>query len=512
MKKTFTIIILTLAAFAYVNAQVTLFDIDTKGVLSFNSVNSWNTSAGNTKNPTKSGLNTTDSTAYMVTQADNWGQASFTFDSVAMGANNALQFMVCTSSDSFQTVIGDGSLNAGTYTIVSLPTNVVTKKHTWYKFICTLNGNYTPTTKMGELQIRFTSVNKSTNDTIYIDQVQLINYTPTYKQETPRLIFDAPYVDPSSPLTLDGLNDENIYSTFDLADIKENNIDTTNQGPNYMAPPTQNVSGQWAAMWDKTYLYIYFTMSTPTLVIYTDAGFTGWQGSAAQVYIDIKNNHVTKTAALTQFSGLYIYPGGNAPESADFGIGKNWLPMGTDTSLIKQGSYIDGNGGATSGDFGLEIALPWHGLAQGSVNGSIDAFIADSIMSGKEISFDIQMNDNNGATTGNRANMMSWCSRPKEPYGNSGTWGSIKLTGGPVGIQAKSVVNVKMFPNPASSSVELKMDGNFNYTIYDLKGCAIMQNVANNSTLVDLKGIAKGLYIVKFDGSQGTTIQKLQVK
>jgi len=66
---------------------------------------------------------------------------------------------------------------------------------------------------------------------------------------------------------------------------------------------------------------------------------------------------------------------------------------------------------------------------------------------------------------------------------------------------------VKLFPNPASSSIQINIDASVsfeNYTIYDVNGKKVMSGKTNGSnTSLEVSNLSKGLYFITLKGDQG---------
>jgi hypothetical protein len=488
MKKRITTLLLGLGACAFIHAQV-LFDNDTKKSIDFTS-GGWNATRTVVVNPVKSGLNTTDSVMQIVTTADNWGQSNFTFDSVLVGANNAIELLVLTTTDSADMKLGDGSLNSGAFNLGSGPENLAVEKDTWYKWTLTVTGA-TAGTWIKQLQIRFTGINPNTPTTLYIDEIKLTNYVPVIIYNPPRLTMDAVYT--ATPMVIDGDASEDAYNNAIWQDIAEDNI-TTGSLP-------ASTMGAWTALWDNTYLYLEleFASKGEDLMLWDNTNFKGaWSGDGFQLYGDIVDRR-SDARLFGNFSGIQLAPG---TETSAASSSSNWYKnqftaaMQADTNLLKMGTVILGQ------DFTIELAIPWLGLCDAA--GVVDipdknAYVADEIKIGKRIAWDVQMNISKIVDDWTRQGMKSWCSTPKEPYGNSGTWGAILLNGTTVGTTTITTSNeVSVFPNPTTGLVTFNnLPGAASVDILDLAGKVVLTADVTNSNIIDMSQLTSGIYIAR---------------
>jgi hypothetical protein len=78
-----------------------------------------------------------------------------------------------------------------------------------------------------------------------------------------------------------------------------------------------------------------------------------------------------------------------------------------------------------------------------------------------------------------------------------------------------SAGNIKVYPNPANDIITISAQGIKTITITDMQGkniqCAVLAQ-HDDSRVLDISGIANGLYVVKVATGQGTVLQKLVVQ
>ena len=82
-----------------------------------------------------------------------------------------------------------------------------------------------------------------------------------------------------------------------------------------------------------------------------------------------------------------------------------------------------------------------------------------------------------------------------------------------VGIANSTAFEFSIYPNPASSSVNLKIADSGTLTIYDLQGKTLVsKSITSLNSLIDISYLHSGLYSVCFISNNKTYMQKLVVK
>ncbi|MDB0037872.1 T9SS type A sorting domain-containing protein [bacterium] len=89
----------------------------------------------------------------------------------------------------------------------------------------------------------------------------------------------------------------------------------------------------------------------------------------------------------------------------------------------------------------------------------------------------------------------------------------LSFSGGNVGLDEFSSMNVDIYPNPASTSVMIKAEGNYNYTLIDLSGNIVMSgNDVNGATELDINQLSSGAYFVMIKNDFKSESHKLIVE
>ena len=72
----------------------------------------------------------------------------------------------------------------------------------------------------------------------------------------------------------------------------------------------------------------------------------------------------------------------------------------------------------------------------------------------------------------------------------------------------ESVSDLSAYPNPFRDAVEIELDGNFEYGVYDLSGSLILEGISHNKLVIG-KGLAQGYYILKVNQNNSSKAVKL---
>jgi len=89
----------------------------------------------------------------------------------------------------------------------------------------------------------------------------------------------------------------------------------------------------------------------------------------------------------------------------------------------------------------------------------------------------------------------------------------LALSGGDVGLNEFASMDVSIYPNPATSTVMIKAEGMYNYTIVDLAGNVVMTDSNLNGAIqLDINNLSSGAYIVKINNENMIESHKLIVE
>lgn len=320
--------------------------------------------------------------------------------------------------------------------------------------------------------------------------------TLTYGQSLPafmNMVYEAPYA--TEELEIDASDYDLVWEEAEFVDIEK-----INEGDG------TGVSGQWAAAWDTSFLYLYFQVEDDIIWTWDEPDWAFWKGDGFQLYLDAMGRR--EDDVPYGLHGIGLCPGLETQDAidADKGYLRRLGGMAGWTHLIKQSSEI-----STAG-YILEVAFPWGGIAAGTKafdngDGTVDSvmvlsWVEENVKEGLEMSFDVQLNDDDGA---GRVNMISWASEPKEPYNNSGTWGGLKLVGGPDptslienSLSELSITyqNDRIILRDAMGMKEFKM--------YDLMGRIVCEKYLNQDNItLNTANFKSGIYIISTINNAG---------
>ncbi len=328
---------------------------------------------------------------------------------------------------------------------------------------------------------------------VYVDDIELYNekvnaYLPAFNG----MVFNAKKT--TTAPQIDGLDQDDCWKNVTFA-----TIDKLNSGDGF------GLTAEWAAAWNSEYLYLFLKVTDDVLWKWVDADWAGWKGDGFQCYMDV----LARRLDGRTFGGLSGFDFAPDRESSDaISAGK-----GFDTSLGNfgdDGKILTMQSSTTNGsDYTIELAYPWIGLATAAGTDDMpDPFtwIEDNVKTGLEIAFDLQLNDDDGA---GRINMLSWASEPKEPYGNSGTWGGIKLEGATAIAEKTSDLGAKIYPTSTSSILNISMQSLQKFEIIDLTGkCLVSKTAKNDHERMDVSSFQSGIYLVKMNNGSAQSVQK----
>jgi len=80
------------------------------------------------------------------------------------------------------------------------------------------------------------------------------------------------------------------------------------------------------------------------------------------------------------------------------------------------------------------------------------------------------------------------------------------------GINEKIAGNVNIYPNPVKNVMTIEADDYQNVSVYDVTGKCVMEREINGSATIDMSNVAKGVYLVKMNGNNGSATRKVVVE
>ena len=89
----------------------------------------------------------------------------------------------------------------------------------------------------------------------------------------------------------------------------------------------------------------------------------------------------------------------------------------------------------------------------------------------------------------------------------------LALVGGTVGLQEFSSMNVDIYPNPATTTVMIKADGNYRYSITNLSGKVVMNEKNLHGAMeLDIRELSSGAYFVTISNEYTSESHKLIIE
>lgn len=322
--------------------------------------------------------------------------------------------------------------------------------------------------------------------------------TLTYGQSLPAfmdMVYEAPYA--TEELEIDATDYDLAWEEAEFVGIEKiNDGDGT------------GISAQWAAAWDTSFLYLFFQVEDDIIWTWEDPEWAFWKGDGFQLYLDAMGRR--EDGVAYGLHGIGLNPGVESQDAidADKGYTRRLNGMAGWTHLTKQSSEISNSG------YILEVAFPWGGIAAGTKafdngDGTVDSamvltWVEENVKEGLEMSFDAQLNDDDGA---GRVNMISWASEPKEPFNNSSTWGGLKLVGGPETNTSSVIENTLSELSIAYQNDRIILQDAMvikEFKMYDLVGRIVCKKYLNQDYMtINTANYKSGIYIINTINNAG---------
>ena len=164
-------------------------------------------------------------------------------------------------------------------------------------------------------------------------------------------------------------------------------------------PTAANLSANWSALWDNTYLYVFVTVTDNDKR--NDSGTSWWEDDGIELFVDGNNNKATSYDA-NDFQWGFVWNRTTA-------IAGSKNPANSLTGITF--SIV-----ATTAGYNVEARIPWTTIG---VTPSVN----------KVIGFDIAVNDDDGG--GTRENKIAWNATADEGWQNPSYFGEVKLIAAP---------------------------------------------------------------------------------
>src|SRR3989339_500914 len=263
--------------------------------------------------------------------------------------------------------------------------------------------------------------------------------------------------------------------------------------------------GEWMAVWDIKNLYLFFDVVDNDPVA-LGGSTTPWMNDGIELFADIQNRRYMGQARISGEQHQFRFNvGTDGPAHGNDATGANAFGMDgffgiNDTTNIKF-AVIEG-----TSNYSIEIAIPWATLFRTSSNTNIDAVdLADGgVYNGKKIALELSILD--ATAQDQRKSILNWSNNTGEDkaYLTNEFCGEITLKGGPDGIITKKAIpSLVVYPNPASTELNIEMANVSNVQIYNVLGAKVANVKLSGIQKVDVSALNAGVYVVKATDSKG---------
>ena len=326
------------------------------------------------------------------------------------------------------------------------------------------------------------------------------------------------YVDPRSIITAE--------KTTGAIDVEDGPVETdwqtatihTVANSDSAVQEDLNFNGTFRVLYDDDYLYFLIDVNDSDPYQFDDVQGTEWQKDGLQLYFDVRNQLLAgriESSRQHQISINY----GTTPAS-DGGIGIDGWDGSTVDSIYDDESkvyHVLYGFVPKAGGYYMELAIPFGSMFFDANSDNADSY-AEAYALKEETTIDIvgfEMQINDGDDSG-RDNVVTFSSHSGDEPGsfqNSGVWAGIQLEGATFINSFQNNASALIYPNPAFDQVIVEMKGITSVEILDLTGRQVQIQLVNTDKVnVNLSSVKSGLYLIKVNGSEGTAVQKLQVK
>jgi hypothetical protein len=356
-----------------------------------------------------------------------------------------------------------------------------------------MNGSNAGGIDVGSVQIavqdKGNSWNAVSGAVIYLSKIETIDelVLPTASPET---FYSVPFYD--DIVTIDGSADE--YDAAAVANI------------NRQALTVAGATGTLQMLWDADFLYVMANVTDGTVVTYPSESTQPWMNDGIEIFADIKDRFLVNKRLSSAQPQIRFNVGRKTSDGVSDSCDYGGL-YGVDPAMSWAFKTV-------SGGYGFEVQIPWAGLVQVAVKeASREAFLADSIIEGKQLAFEISILD--CASMDARTSISNWSNNTGSDvsYNSSEHFGQLTLTTN-TAVKYASASAFRMYPNPASSVVSISAKGLRSVEIVNVSGQVVAKKLASSdNATVGVAGMKAGVYFVKvYDANGYVGARKLMVK
>jgi len=301
---------------------------------------------------------------------------------------------------------------------------------------------------------------------------------------------EIPAVTVASPITIDGVGDETVYTANQDMQIAKR---AGAANPNGLEDgDAVDFDAFVKAAWDLSYLYLYVEIIDDVEESYSTGKSDSWTWDNFEVFIDLDTNSTTNTYATTSTIQLR-YCRAFGVESPGRALAADYLVEEVNDASM----------------WAVEIGIPWTCASAAGVTPDMLAQQAEGI-----IGFDFAVadgdGDGSGASGGRNVEGGAQCfwdqdtpiDNADNAYQNRRVFGHVTLTGNPgVGIKDPVVVDAyKVYPNPSNGIVTFaNLKGIESFDIFNLVGAKVI-TVDVKGSLVRVPNLKSGVYFARIGG------------
>jgi hypothetical protein len=242
---------------------------------------------------------------------------------------------------------------------------------------------------------------------------------------------------------------------------------------------TADLSGNFKALWDNTYLYVLADVTDDTKV---NDSQNAYDDDAVEVYVDIDNNKATTYGA----NDVQYTFGWN--DGTTVGV----LPSGRSTTGITYSAV------ARTGGYIIEARIPWTTLQK-------------TPAIGQQVGIDFMVNDDDD--NGTRDAKLAWNSTTDMAYQDPSLFGNAILSSALITeIEDESssldISAVVCYPNPFTNGFTVNAKGDFDYVLLNASGEMIYSGNAKDQIQLG-EGLSGGIYFLKIKQADSSKVVKV---
>jgi hypothetical protein len=286
-------------------------------------------------------------------------------------------------------------------------------------------------------------------------------------------------------------------------------------------PAATDNSGSFQMVWNEKFLYVLVKVKDQTVVpIANTSKDEPWNNDGIELFFDRKDQRPEGKRYKTEQSQLRINNGalqvtgeGGIFNSNAFNAGR-W---GSEAADATDEDTLNWSISNISGGYQIYARFPWLGFYRTNSTDKADSLktlAAADIKAGKKFAFEMSLLDADVYNV--RKSILNWCNNTgsDQAYSNCGVWGGFELKAGEAAVKYASANAFRMYPNPASSVVNVSAKNLRSIEVVNVSGQVVAKQIASSdNATVGVAGMKAGIYFVKvYDANGYVGARKLMVK